>query len=54
MFCIDQFMRGMKEETAELAQSKVGNPVQHAMPGCGETCNDNGVQGTTLNSITAE
>lgn len=54
VFCIDQFIKGMMEGTAELAQSKVGNPGQCAMSECGETCNDNGVQDTTLNSITAE
>lgn len=54
VFCIDQFMKGMTEGTAELAQSKVGNPGQCAMSECGETCNDNGAQGTTLNSLTAE
>lgn len=43
LFCSDQFMKGMKQETAELALSNVGNPVQYAIPECGETCNDNGV-----------
>lgn len=44
VFCIDQCMKGMKKETAELAQSKEGNPVQYATPKCGEMCNDNGVK----------
>lgn len=42
VFCIDQFMKGMKEERAELVLSKVGNPVQYAMPECGEIHNDSG------------
>lgn len=54
MFFTDQLLKGMKDKTAELAQSKVGKPVQYAMPERGEICNDSGVKGTTLNCITAE
>lgn len=54
MFFTDQLLKGMKDKTAELAQSKVGKPVQYATPERGETCNDSGVKGTTLNCITAE
>lgn len=54
VFCMEQLMKELEEETVELTRWQVENPVQYVMPERGGTCNGAAVQDTTLNYITTE